>query len=79
MIFPDINIQNIEMPDFDSIAIIINEATKNVTGVRPPTSPIPFDNKSLRFEYKTGNPKKDKKIDLILDSLMNLKKLILIH
>jgi len=72
---PDINIQDIEMPDFDSIAIIINEATKNVTSVRPPSPPMPFNNKSFKFEYKTGNPKKGKKIEFNLDSLMNLKKI----
>lgn len=72
---PDINIQDIEMPDFDSIAIIINEATKNVTSVRPPSPPMPFNNKSFKFEYKIGNPKKGKKIEFNLDSLMNLKKI----
>lgn len=72
---PDINIQNIEMPDFDSIAIIINEATNNVRYVQPQYPPMPVNNKDYRFEYKTGNPKKGKKIEFNLDSLMNLKKI----
>jgi hypothetical protein len=68
-----IDIPEIDWPDFDSIAIVINEATKNLNIVRPPAPPVTVGNNSYNFNYNTVKPKRNKNSDVNLDSLMHQK------
>ena len=71
---PDINIEDFKMPDFDSIAmVIVNEATKNLETVTTTLPQIPFVNKNFKIEVNAGKSKKSNKIEINLDSLMNLR------
>lgn len=74
---PDLNIPELNLPDFDSIAMVIEEATKNVVTVRPPDPPSTFNNKKYNFQYNTKNKTTKKKSEVNLDSLMNLKNKII--
>lgn len=67
-----VDIPEMDLPNFDSIAIVIHEATQNIQSVRPPSPPMTVGNNSYNYEYKTG-PKKKAKTDINLDSLMNIK------
>ena len=68
-----VDIPEIDLPDFDSIAIVIHEATQNVRSVRPPAPPMTVGNKSYNYEYNTVTPKKKGRTDVNLDSLMHIK------
>jgi hypothetical protein len=68
-----VDIPEIDLPDFDSIAIIINEATKNINVVRPPAPPVTVGKKSFNYNYNTVKPRKSKNTDVNLDSLMHEK------
>jgi hypothetical protein len=68
-----IDFPEIDLPDFDSIAIVIHEATQNVRSVRPPAPPMTVGNKSYNYEYNTIIPKKKGRTDVNLDSLMHIK------
>jgi hypothetical protein len=70
---PDIDFENMKFPNFDSLASIISEATRNIQIVIPPIPPLPNDAKSFNFDIKSGKTKKKRKIEINLDSLMNLK------
>ncbi|MFZ2324956.1 MAG: hypothetical protein WAV89_14835 [Ignavibacteriaceae bacterium] len=72
---PDINIEDLKIPDLDNLASIIDEATRNVTVVRPNLPQIPFNNKGY-FETNTGKVKINRRIEVNLDSLMNLRNTI---
>lgn len=63
----------IDWPDFDSIAIVINEATKNLNIVRPPAPPVTVSKKSYNYNFNTVKPKRNKNSDVNLDSLMHQK------
>ncbi len=67
-----VSIPEIDLPNFDSIAIVIQEATQNVRSVRPPAPPMTVGNKSYNYEYNTVTPKKKGRIDFNLDSLMQI-------
>lgn len=68
-----IDIPEIDLPNFDSIAIVIHEATQNVRSVRPPAPPMTVGNKGYNYEYNTVTPKKKGRTDVNLDSLMHIK------
>ncbi len=68
-----VDIPEINLPDFDSIAIIINEATKNINIVHPPAPPVTVGKKNFNYNYNTVKPKKNKNSDVNLDSLMHEK------
>jgi hypothetical protein len=68
-----IDFPEIDLPDFDSIAIVIHEATQNVRSVRPPAPPMTVGNKNYNYEYNTAVPKKKGRTDVNLDSLMQIK------
>jgi hypothetical protein len=68
-----IDIPEIDLPNFDSIAIVIHEATQNVRSVRPPAPPMTVGNNSYNYEYNTVTPKKKGRTDVNLDSLMQIK------
>ena len=68
-----VDIPEIDLPDFDSIAIIINEATKNIHVVRPTAPPVTVGKKSFNYNYNTLKPRKSKNTDVNLDSLMHEK------
>ncbi len=63
---------NVELPDFDSIAIVIHEATKNFSTVRPPSPPMTVGNRNNNYEFKAVIPKK-KGAEINLDSLMQIR------
>jgi hypothetical protein len=67
------DIPEIYFPNFDSIAIIIHEATQNVRSVRPPVPPMTVGNKSYNYEYNSSVPKRRSGTDVNLDSLMLIK------
>jgi len=67
-----VDIPEIDLPDFDSIAIIINEATKNINIIHPP-APVTVGKKNFNYNYNTVSPKKNKNRDVNLDSLMHEK------
>lgn len=69
----NVDIPEIDLPNFDSIAIVIQEATQNVRSVRPPAPPMTVGNKSYNYEYNTVMPKKKGRTDVNLDSLMQVK------
>ena len=73
---PDFNIANVRLPNLDSIAIIIEEATKNTVTVRS-SDPSQNYTKKFNFEYNTKNKTKKKRAEVNLDSLMNLKNSII--
>lgn len=69
---PDIG--DLQMPDFDSIAIIINEATKNIGNVVSSMPPqMHFNGRSFDVNVNSGKSKKKKRTEVNLDSLMNLR------
>ena len=67
-----VDIPEIDLPDFDSIAIVIHEATQNVRNVRPPAPPMTVGNKSYNYEYNTVTPRKKGRTVINLDSLMQI-------
>jgi hypothetical protein len=69
----EVDIPEINLPNFDSIAIVIHEATQNVRSIRPPAPPMTVGNKSYNYEYNTITPKKKGRADISLDSLMQIK------
>lgn len=73
---PDFNMQNFQMPDFDSIAVIINEATKNLKIYIPSIPEIQFNSKDYQPKQNSGKYKKNKRVEVNLDSLLNLKNII---
>ncbi len=68
-----VDIPEIDLPNFDSIAIVIHEATQNVRSVRPPAPPMTVGNNSYNYEYNTVAPRKKGRTDVNLDSLMQIK------
>ena len=58
------------------MATIISEATKNIRIVVPPVPPTPNDVRNFNFEVKSGKTKKKQRIEINLDSLLNLKNTI---
>jgi hypothetical protein len=73
---PEIDLNEINIPDFDSIAAIIDEATKNIKIYVPPLPPMPDNGKKFNDENKSGKTQKRSKVEINLDSLMNLKNII---
>ena len=69
----EIDIPEIDLPNFDSIAIVIHEATQNIRSVRPPAPPLTVGNKSYNYEHNTVTPRKKGRTDINLDSLMQIK------
>lgn len=67
-----VDIPEIDLPNFDSIAIIIQEATQNVKTVRPPSPPMTVGSGNYDYEYNTLMPKKKGRADVNLDSLMQV-------
>lgn len=63
--FPEIN-----LPDFDSIAFMIQEATKNLNVVIPPTAPTVVGKNNYKYNYNIVKPHQNKKGGISLDSLM---------
>ncbi len=54
-----VDIPEIDLPDFDSIAIVINEATRNINLVHPPVPPsVTVGKKSYNYNFNTVKPKK---------------------
>ncbi len=64
--FPEIN-----LPDFDSIAIVIDEATKNLNVVLPPNVPTVVGKNNYNYNYNIVKPRQNKKGGVSLDSLMH--------
>lgn len=73
---PDFDFENLSIPNFDSIAAIINEATKNLPNFKMPEPPMPFNNRGYNVDGKPEKQKKHIKVEINLDSLMNLKNII---
>jgi hypothetical protein len=69
------NFPDIELPNFDSIAIVIHEATQNVRTIRPPSPPMTVGSRDYNFDYKSSIPNKKGRTDVNLDSLMHIKNL----
>jgi len=69
---PDIavNIPKINLPDFDSIASIIEEATRNMNVVVPPNVPVVVGKNNFNYNYNTVKPRQNKNTEVSLDSLM---------
>lgn len=65
-----VNIPEINFPDFDSIAIIIQEATKNTNVVIPPSVPTVVGKNDYNYNYNIVRPRQNKKGGVSLDSLM---------
>lgn len=74
---PDFTVPDVRLPNFDSIAVIIEEATKNIVTVRPPIPPDPYSKKNFKYDYNTKNKTHKKRTEINLDSLMNLKNIII--
>jgi len=68
--FPEIN-----LPDFDSIATVIHEATQNIPFVNPPSPPVTVGKKRNNYEFNVITPKKKAKVEVNLDSLMQMNNL----
>ena len=66
-----VNIPELNLPNFDSIANVILEATQNVRSVRPPAPPMTVGNKSYNYDYNNVTPRKKGRTDVSLDSLMH--------
>lgn len=70
---PDMKFDENNLPNFDSIATIISEATKNIRVYIPPVPPVPFVKKD--FDSKVNTKSKIKintRTDVNLDSLLNI-------
>lgn len=65
-----INIPEIDFPDFDSIAIIINEATKNIYPVIPPSGSVVVGKNNYNYNFNSVKPR-NKKGEVSLDSVMH--------
>lgn len=61
MDFPEIN-----LPNFDSIAIVFHEATQNFNTVRPPSPPMTVGSRNYNYDYKSVTPKKKEEQTLTL-------------
>jgi hypothetical protein len=71
---PDFNFEeNLKIPDLDSLAVIISNATKNIRIIIPPIPPLPNGEKSFQIDGNSGRFKKQKRLEINLDSLMNLQ------
>lgn len=68
-----VDFPEIDLPNFDSIAIVIHEATQNVRSIRPPAPPMTVGNNNYNYEYNTVTPRKKGRTDVNLDSLMQVK------
>jgi hypothetical protein len=66
-----VNIPELDFPDFDSIAIIINEATKNIHSVTPPSPPVLVGKNNYNYNFNTVKPNNNKNGEVSLDSLMH--------
>jgi hypothetical protein len=73
---PDLNIENLKIPDFDFIAKIINESTQNLNIVKPSVPQMPVNSKNYNYESNKTKSKNKIRVDIDLDSLMNLRNLI---
>lgn len=67
-----IDVPDIDLPDFDSIEIVFNEAAKNLQRVHPPVPPVTVGSKNYKFDYNVVKPKQKKSNDFNLDSLMKV-------
>jgi hypothetical protein len=65
-----LNIPEINLPDFDSIALVIHEATQHIRTVHPPSPPMTVGNKGYNYEYNKNATRKKGRSDINLDSLM---------
>lgn len=70
-----VNIPKIDLPNFDSIAIVIQEATQNIRSVRPPSPPVTVGSKNYNYDYRKVSPKNKRKTEVNLDSLMHIQNL----
>ncbi len=70
---PDFKFNEKNLPDFDSIAAIISEATKNIRIYAPPVPPVPFVKGDSDTKVNTRSKVKiNTKVDVNLDSLLNI-------
>lgn len=69
---PDIvvDIPEISLPDFDSIASILHDATRNIPELNSRIPSVTVDKKSFNYEFRRNEQKIDKRKDFNLDSLM---------
>jgi hypothetical protein len=68
-----VDIPKIDIPNFDSIAIVIQEATQIIpTFRRPSNSPVTVGEKSYDYNYRTVTPKRKRESDVNLDSLLQI-------
>lgn len=70
-----VDLPEINLPDFDSIATVIHEATQNIPFVNPPSPPVTVGKKRNNYEFNVITPKKKAKIEVNLDSLMQMNNL----
>jgi hypothetical protein len=68
-----VDIPELNFPDFDSIAIIINEATRNHYSVYPPSPPVTVGKNNYNYNYNSVKPRRNKNSGVSLDSLMHQK------
>lgn len=66
-----VNFPDIDLPDFDSIAFVIDEATKNLNVVIPPNAPTVVGKNNYNYNYNIVKPRQNKKGGVSLDSLMH--------
>lgn len=67
-----VEIPDLDIPDFDSIAIVLHEATKKLNKVFPPVPPVTVGSKNYNYDYNTVRPKQNRNGELDLDSLMKI-------
>ncbi|HCY76317.1 MAG TPA: hypothetical protein DHV28_10380 [Ignavibacteriales bacterium] len=70
-----VDLPELNLPNFDSIATVIHEATQNIPFVNPPSPPVTVGKKRNNYEFNVITPKKKAKIEVNLDSLMHMNNL----
>ena len=70
-----VDLPEINLPNFDSIAIVIHEATQNIPFVNPPSPPVTVGKKRNNYDFNVITPKKRAKVEVNLDSLMHMNNL----
>lgn len=66
-----VNFPDIDLPDFDSIAFVIDEATRNLNVVIPPNAPTVVGKNNYNYNYNIVKPRQNKQGGVSLDSLMH--------
>lgn len=66
-------IPEIELPDFDSIALVIKEATENIRTVRTQGLPNTVNNNNYKFDINTNMPQSKSRREVDLDVLLKQK------